>query len=524
MASCQTPQWSTQYTPYVLLTVTESSSTATTSTLSYTLDYVVPISAAQTGAARPYHITINGSKVKEGTYDINGVGKGTHRITSGTTSINKTTSSQTISFGVSFDFNLSWTGVWGGTKTASGSITIPAKTSYTITYNANGGSGAPSSQTKWHGTNVSISSTKPTRTGYTFQGWALTSTGSVLYAPGETCTRNENLTLYAIWKANTYTISYNANGGSGAPSSQTKTYGVTLILSNTKPTRTRYTFKGWGTSSSATTVSYAAGANYTANAGITLYAIWELSYVKPRITNFSVTRCNSSGTASETGTYIKATFNWATDISVQEIWIDWSTDSNWTTYSNISASASGTSGSVTKIFGNGNIDVETTYYVRIFVYDGQDSSHSNTLGIGTINFPIDVKKGGNGVAIGKVSEEANVFDVAYYSKFRKDIEIIGDIIKNGAYFKAHRGYTADMDTAITHGYYNVNPETVGGPNGIDGYGILEVIESRGLTWNVSNNSSWIWQIYRDTNGNEYHRHGVNSSTMSSWKKVTTTSI
>ena len=43
----------------------------------------------------------------------------------------------------------------------------------------------------------------------------------------------------------TYTVSYNANGGSGAPSSQAKQYDKTLTLSSIKPTRAGYTFKGW---------------------------------------------------------------------------------------------------------------------------------------------------------------------------------------------------------------------------------------------------------------------------------------
>ena len=77
-----------------------------------------------------------------------------------------------------------------------------------------------------------------------------------------------------IWKINTYTISYNANGGSGAPASQTKTYGTNLTLSSVKPTRTNYNFLGWATSSSATTAQYAAGGTYTSNAAATLYAVW----------------------------------------------------------------------------------------------------------------------------------------------------------------------------------------------------------------------------------------------------------
>lgn len=79
----------------------------------------------------------------------------------------------------------------------------------------------------------------------------------------------------------TYTVSFNANGGSGAPSSQTKTYGSTLYLSSTRPTRTNYNFKGWGTSSSATSASYQPGGAYTSNSGITLYAVWELAVSAP---------------------------------------------------------------------------------------------------------------------------------------------------------------------------------------------------------------------------------------------------
>lgn len=171
----------------------------------------------------------------------------------------------------------------GGTMSVSTSYTIPALTKYTVSYNANGGSGAPSSQSKYYGKTLTLSSTKPTRTGYTFKGWATSSGGSVTYTSGASYTANASVTLYAVWQANTYTIKYNANGGTGAPSSQTKTHGTTLTLSSTKPTRasvnddgvtTTYTFKGWATSSTATSASYTAGAKYTSNASITLYAVW----------------------------------------------------------------------------------------------------------------------------------------------------------------------------------------------------------------------------------------------------------
>ena len=148
---------------------------------------------------------------------------------------------------------------------------------YTISYNANGGIGAPGSQTKYYNQALTLSIEKPVRDGYTFNGWATTSTGSALYSPGETYTANASRTFYASWTKNVakYTVSYNANGGTGAPSSQTKTENVTLTLSNTRPTRSGYTFLGWSASSSATSPSYYPGGSYTANASRTLYAVWE---------------------------------------------------------------------------------------------------------------------------------------------------------------------------------------------------------------------------------------------------------
>ena len=80
--------------------------------------------------------------------------------------------------------------------------------------------------------------------------------------------------------ANTHTVSYNANGGSGAPGSQTKTYGVAMNVSSTRPTRTGYTFTGWNTASNGTGTTYAAGANYPhdQNGGtVTLYAQWSIN-------------------------------------------------------------------------------------------------------------------------------------------------------------------------------------------------------------------------------------------------------
>ena len=71
-----------------------------------------------------------------------------------------------------------------------------------------------------------------------------------------------------------YTISYNTNGGSGAPSAQTKDGGIDLTLSGVAPSRTGYVFKGWNTEANGSGTSYESGATFTGNADTTLYAQW----------------------------------------------------------------------------------------------------------------------------------------------------------------------------------------------------------------------------------------------------------
>ncbi len=114
------------------------------------------------------------------------------------------------------------------------------------------GSGGPGVTNEKHtASKILISRVEPTRSGYTFLGWSTSpSATSASYQPGEWYYANADRILYAVWKKNapaTYTVSYDANGGSGAPGSQTKTENVTLTLSPVSPRRTGYTFKGWAT-------------------------------------------------------------------------------------------------------------------------------------------------------------------------------------------------------------------------------------------------------------------------------------
>lgn len=156
---------------------------------------------------------------------------------------------------------------------ASKTFSISAKPSYAISYNANGGSGAPTGQTKWYGEDINLQAGKPTRTGYVFKCWNTKQNGTgTNYNPSQKYTGNSGLTLYAIWNPVIY---YNANGGSGAPSSQTKTFNQNLTLSPTKPNKTGYGFKNWNTKADGSGTSYNSGGTYTSNDSVTLYAQWE---------------------------------------------------------------------------------------------------------------------------------------------------------------------------------------------------------------------------------------------------------
>lgn len=445
MASCITEQWASN-APQIKLNVDWVESTDTTVKYNWSLQYIAAY-AASVSSARSYSAKIGSTTVASGTYNINGV-TGTKTIASGTITITRTTSSQTISFSCSMAFNLTWGGTYGGTKSASGSFSVGAKTSYTVSYSANGGSGAPSSQTKWYGTNLTLSSTKPTLTGYSFSSW-LSSAQSKTYNPGDLYGYNASTTMTAQWTANTYTVSYNANGGSGAPSSQTKTYGVALTLSITKPTRTNYNFLGWGTSASSTTATYAAGGSYTNNAAITLYAVWELAYTKPRITSVAIYRCDSSGNASDSGTYFYVNCAWACDKTVSSITVNWESTSGT---SSGTVSASGTSGIVGQIFGSGAISTDSTYTVSVTVADSVDSTTVTRTLAGTA-FPIDILSGGNGIAFGKPAEKPGVadFNFSLLDKF-------GTSIGNG--LSVYSSTAIDPNTTLEHEILtNVNAPT-----------------------------------------------------------------
>lgn len=155
-------------------------------------------------------------------------------------------------------------------------------TQYYLNFNLQGGSGTFNTLYGVYGGRLFIPSSSPTKNGYTFQGWSTSSTGSPQYQPGDYYTIYSNTILYAIWGESTQycTITFNANGGSGAPSNQQKIIGETTYIPYAKPTRSGYTFQGWSTSSWATSADYQPGSTYTPYENMTFYAVWKQNIVR----------------------------------------------------------------------------------------------------------------------------------------------------------------------------------------------------------------------------------------------------
>lgn len=150
----------------------------------------------------------------------------------------------------------------------------------TLSYDPNGGTDAPAAQTVYAGT-VTISNDTPTKTGYSFLGWATTSSASVeQYKAGQSIEVTRDTILYAVWKPDEYAVTYNANGGNDAPAAQIKYHGTSLTLSADTPTKTGYSFRAWNTDQHGSGREYLPSGIYTANETVTLYAQWTANQYK----------------------------------------------------------------------------------------------------------------------------------------------------------------------------------------------------------------------------------------------------
>ncbi|HRT81980.1 MAG TPA: InlB B-repeat-containing protein, partial [Oscillospiraceae bacterium] len=185
-----------------------------------------------------------------------------------------------------YNFDGWYTAASGGTKVndsdyveTAGNHTVYAHwtaQTYTVTFADPIGGGTPSPASKTvtydqaYGALATIS-----RTGYDFDGWYTAQTGGTKVEATTTVTTASNHTLYARWTAKTYTVTYDANGGSVSPGSKSVTYDSAYGTLAT-PTRTGYSFNGWYTAASGGS-EVTASTTVTTASNHTIYAQWSIN-------------------------------------------------------------------------------------------------------------------------------------------------------------------------------------------------------------------------------------------------------
>ena len=178
----------------------------------------------------------------------------------------KTTSSQFVS-GTSYSP--------GQAYTLNASATLYAiwhRIVYTLTYELQDGS-APFEGPVFSGDTITINS-RPTRSGHSFNTWNTAANGSgASYSPGQTRSMTGNFSLYALWFASTYTITYDSQGGSAVPP-DTENVGTPAVIAGGPTPTLNWTFAGWNTASDGSGIRYNAGASYSLDVDVTLYAQW----------------------------------------------------------------------------------------------------------------------------------------------------------------------------------------------------------------------------------------------------------
>ena len=139
---------------------------------------------------------------------------------------------------------------------------------HTVTFDANLGTGGANISVDYGSNAISVAPVV-SRSKYTFQGWAETTTASSI----STWTVVGAKTFYALWSPTIYTITYSPESGTVTTSSETFTV-LSKPASWQIPTRSSYVFDGWYTSTSYTTLRGLGGAAFTSNDTETVYAKW----------------------------------------------------------------------------------------------------------------------------------------------------------------------------------------------------------------------------------------------------------
>lgn len=198
-------------------------------------------------------------------------------------------------------------------------------------------SNMPADQTKTEEVNLTLSSNKPSRNGYIFNGWQAQINGKAVdYQPGATLSYDPDakgsvITLEAKWTAWKHTVHYNANGGdqNSVPNDQKKTYGQSMNVATKVPTRNEYKFLGWTTGKDGSGTFYNPGDAYYHDQNgqtVTLYAKWIQLYTvkydgnQPAIKGVTVTGSVANQTQGQDESVNLRTNNFKNNSGIYKDW------------------------------------------------------------------------------------------------------------------------------------------------------------------------------------------------------------
>ncbi len=338
--------------------------------------------------------------------------------------------------------------------------------SYTVEFNANGGTGTMSSQVFTYDVSKALRANGFSKLGYSFAGWSVDKDyvvkgeDSKLYKDKEEVsnlvkTPNGTITLYAIWVKNTYTVIYNSNAPTetitGTMENSKFEYDTTGKLEENKYTRIGYTFKNWNLAQDGTGESYSNSSEVknltkTQNGIVTLYAIWEPNTYR---INF-----NSNTGVGSMDTQV-CTYDVSANLSTNKFTKTGYTFAGWCTVANPVGSAkfynnnqeiinliSEKNGQIT-LYAQWTANTNTPYEVAHFVMNTKGIymlSQTETL-TGTTDSAIDLTK------LIKTSSAYNIPNGIYYKETKVDGKLASNAtvkpdgtLQIGIYYARSYGY------------------------------------------------------------------------------------
>lgn len=242
-----------------------------------------------------------------------------------------------------------------------------------------------------------------------------------------------------------YDVTYNANGGSGAPATQKKYYGKSLALSSSKPSRSNAAFSKWNTKANGSGTNYNPGATYTANAALTLYAIW---LPKPQVASLTAVRCDEYGNDDDEGTCCLVECTWSLDTSINAS-VQSATVSGTiapqggaATPFSLSGDVAGAGGTATAIITG--LDTDEQYTVKVTATAGTQSTSRSAI-MTRAFFIMDFKAGGEALGIGRAAPQSGL-EIGFATTFDEPVTLR----ENATFPETNRGIYGTDSTGYVY--------------------------------------------------------------------------